>query len=83
MDLTSLQQRAWHMRVTAQAMGIRAMTAHLTAQRQWVRVREQCERLRLQQAMLEANALSIELTARIMVARNLDAYALQGCEAKD
>jgi hypothetical protein len=83
MDLISLQQRAWHMRMTAQAMRIRATTAHLAAQRKWVRVREQRERLRLQQAMLEANALSIELTARIMVARNLDAYALQGREAKD
>ena len=74
MDLISLQQRAWHMRVTAQAMGIRAMTACLTAQRQWVRVREQWERLRLQQAMPEAHALSLEVTARIMVARNLDPY---------
>jgi hypothetical protein len=55
-----------------------AKTAAHAAQRQKVLAREQLERLRLQLAIPDAQALTIQLTARLLVARNLDANAPKG-----
>ena len=77
-----LQQRAWRLWIAARAVRRRAQTTTLDAQRHQLRVRTQAERRRLQQAMPEAHTEIIDLTAHILVARDLDAYAPQRREAK-
>jgi hypothetical protein len=78
MELIVLQKQAWEMRMTARAIRIMAKTATHAAQRQQVQAREQLERLRLRLAIPDARALTIQVTARLLVARNLDAKAPKG-----
>jgi hypothetical protein len=72
MDMSPLQE-AWQIRVTTRTVRIKAQTAYLEAKRQQMRAREQQECLHLQQAMPDAHAWVIELTAWLLVARDLDA----------
>jgi hypothetical protein len=72
MEMSPLQE-AWQIRVTTQTMRIKAQTAYLEAKGQRIRAREQQECLHLQQAMPGAHAWVIELTAWLLVARDLDA----------
>jgi hypothetical protein len=72
MDLNPLQQ-ARQIQITVRTMRIRAETAYLEAQRKQIWVREQQESIRLQHTMPDAPRLVIDLTARILVVRNLDA----------
>jgi hypothetical protein len=72
MDVSPLQQ-ARHIRMTVRAMRIRAETAYLEAQRRQIWVRERQESLRLQHTMPDAPRMVIDLTAWILVNRDLDA----------
>lgn len=83
MEMIRLQQQAWRLWIAARARWVRAQTAILEAQRQQLWARTQAERRRLQQAMPEAHTWIIDLTAGILVARDLDADAPQGHEAQD
>jgi len=83
MDMSALQQQAWQIQIAVRARRIKVKTAYLDAQRQQIRAREQQERLRLQDAMPDAPALVIELTAWLLVARHLDAAALSECAAQN
>jgi hypothetical protein len=59
--------------MTVRAMRIKAETAYLEAQRKQIWVREQQESLRLQHTMSDAPRMVIDLTAWILVDRDLDA----------
>jgi hypothetical protein len=72
MDLNLLQQ-ARQIRMTMRTTRIKAETAYLEAQRKQTWVREQQESLRLQHTMHDAPHLVIDLTAWILVVRDLDA----------
>ena len=72
MGLTPLQQ-ARQIGMTGRTMRIKAETAYLEAQRKQTWVREQQDSLRLQHTMHDAPRLVIDLTAWILVVRNLDA----------
>jgi hypothetical protein len=72
MDLNPLQQ-ARQIQMTVRTMRIKAETAYLEAQWKQIWVREQQESLRLQYTMPDVPRLVIDLTARILVVRNLDA----------
>jgi hypothetical protein len=71
MEMHSLSA-AWQIRLVMQALRIQAQIAYLDAQRQQKRVREERECARLQHAMPDAHAWTIDLTARLLVARDLD-----------
>jgi hypothetical protein len=77
-----LLQQVWQMRMRARAMRIKAKTVSLEAQRQQIRAREQRERLRLRLVMPDTQALTIHLTAHLLVARNLDVDAPQEQEVR-
>jgi len=68
-------QDAWHIRLVMRALRRQAQVAYLDAQWQQRRVREEREGARLRHAMPDANAWTIELTARLLVARDLDGEA--------
>ena len=72
MELNPLQQ-ARQIGMTVRTMRIKAETAYLEAQRKQTWVREQQDTLRLQHTMHDAPRLVIDLTAWILVVRNLDA----------
>lgn len=82
MDVTP-QQHAWQIRMTTRTMRIKAQSAYLDAQRQQTRTREQRERLRLQRAMPDANAWVLDLTAWLLVARDLDVEGDGGLNTND
>jgi hypothetical protein len=71
MDLNPLQQ-ARQIRMTVRTMRIKAETAYLEAQRRQTWVREQQENLHLQHTMHDTPRLVIDLTAWILVVRDLD-----------
>jgi hypothetical protein len=72
MALNPLQQ-ARQIGMTVRTMRIKAETAYLEAQRKQTWVREQQDSLRLQHTMHDAPRLVTDLTAWILVVRNLDA----------
>ena len=72
MELTPLQQ-ARQIGMTVRTMRIKAETAYLEVHRKQTWVREQQDSLRLQHTMHDAPRLVIDLTAWILVVRNLDA----------
>ncbi len=74
MDMHSLPY-AWQIHLVMRALRIKAQIAYRDAQQQQRQVREQRECARLQHAMPDAHAWVIELTARLLVARDLDAGA--------
>ena len=72
MDLNPLQQ-ARQIQMTVRTMRIKAETAYLEAQRKQTWVREQQEGLRLQHTRHDDPRAVIDLTAWILVVRDLDA----------
>lgn len=75
MELILLRQQAWQIRMRAHALQVRAKATTQAAQRQRLLAREQLECRRLRLMIPDARAFTIQIIARLLVARNLDAHA--------